>query len=97
MVQTTLAEPGGKSWLKHISIAPQKRQMIANHHSAVRRVRPARLIIQAETVLEWHRLGYLRSPRWFSWAWTRDGFEHVLGLLASTSSTEHRDAMAGQG
>ena len=24
-------------------------------------------------VLEWHRRGYLRSPRWFSWAWTRDG------------------------
>lgn len=24
-------------------------------------------------VLDWHRRGYLRSPRWFSWAWTRDG------------------------
>jgi hypothetical protein len=24
-------------------------------------------------VLEWHRLGYLRSLSWFSWAWTRDG------------------------
>ena len=24
-------------------------------------------------VLEWHRLGYLRSPGWFSCAWTRDG------------------------
>jgi hypothetical protein len=21
-------------------------------------------------VLEWHRRGYLRAPRWFSWAWT---------------------------
>ena len=24
-------------------------------------------------VLRWNRLGYLRYPRWFSWAWTRDG------------------------
>jgi hypothetical protein len=24
-------------------------------------------------VLDWHRRGYLHSPRWFSWAWTRDG------------------------
>jgi hypothetical protein len=24
-------------------------------------------------VLEWHRLGYLRSARRFSWAWIRDG------------------------
>lgn len=24
-------------------------------------------------VLEWNRRGYLRSARWFSWAWTRDG------------------------
>jgi hypothetical protein len=24
-------------------------------------------------VLDWHRRGYLGSPRWFSWAWTRDG------------------------
>src|SRR5260370_4489196 len=23
-------------------------------------------------VLDWHRLGYLRSPRWFSCAWTRN-------------------------
>jgi len=23
-------------------------------------------------VLRWNRLGYLRYPRWFSWAWTRD-------------------------
>jgi hypothetical protein len=30
-------------------------------------------------VLEWHRLGYLRSPRWFSWAWTRDG-ERVASI-----------------
>jgi hypothetical protein len=22
-------------------------------------------------VLSWNRLGYLRGPRWFSWAWTR--------------------------
>jgi len=40
MVQTTLAEPGGKSWPKHISIGPQE---------ADGKVRPARLIIQAET------------------------------------------------
>jgi hypothetical protein len=24
-------------------------------------------------VLRWNKLGYLRSPRRFSWAWTRDG------------------------
>src|SRR5262245_28742163 len=24
-------------------------------------------------VLHWNRLGYMRLPRWFSWAWTRDG------------------------
>ena len=24
-------------------------------------------------VLDWNWRGYLRSPRWFSWAWTRDG------------------------
>ena len=30
-------------------------------------------------VLEWHRRGYLRSPRWFSWAWTRDG-ERVASM-----------------
>jgi hypothetical protein len=24
-------------------------------------------------VLNWHRCGYLRSPRRFSWAWTQDG------------------------
>jgi hypothetical protein len=26
-----------------------------------------------DDVLEWHRPGYLRSPGWFSFAWTRDG------------------------
>ena len=30
-------------------------------------------------VLRWNRLGYLRSPRWFSWAWTRDG-ERVASI-----------------
>ena len=30
-------------------------------------------------VLEWHRLGYLRSPRWFSLAWSRDG-ERVASI-----------------
>src|SRR5260370_40331381 len=39
MVQTTLAEPGGKSWPKHISIGPQE---------ADGKVRPARLIIQGK-------------------------------------------------
>jgi hypothetical protein len=24
-------------------------------------------------VLKWHRLGYLNSPRWFSWQWSCDG------------------------
>jgi len=23
-------------------------------------------------VLQWNRLGYFRSPRWFSWIWTQD-------------------------
>jgi hypothetical protein len=30
-------------------------------------------------VLRWNTLGYLRSPRWFSWAWTRDG-ERVASI-----------------
>ena len=30
-------------------------------------------------VLRWNRLGYLRSSRWFSWAWTRDG-EQVASI-----------------
>jgi hypothetical protein len=30
-------------------------------------------------VLEWHRLGYLRSPGRFWWAWTRDG-EQVASI-----------------
>ena len=34
-------------------------------------------------VLEWHRLGYLQSPRWFSWAWTRDG-ERVASINVET-------------
>ena len=34
-------------------------------------------------VLEWHRRGYLRSPRWFSWAWTRDG-ERVASIDVET-------------
>ena len=34
-------------------------------------------------VLEWHRRGYLRSPRWFSWAWTRDS-ERVASINVET-------------
>ena len=34
-------------------------------------------------VLEWHRRGYFRSPRWFSWAWTRDG-ERVASINVET-------------
>ena len=34
-------------------------------------------------VLEWHRRGYLRTPRWFSWAWTRDG-ERVASINVET-------------
>ena len=34
-------------------------------------------------VLRWHKLGYLRSPRWFSWAWTRDG-ERVASFNVET-------------
>ena len=30
-------------------------------------------------MLDWHRLGYLRSPGWFSCAWTRDG-ERVASI-----------------
>src|SRR6266566_1382518 len=31
----------------------------------------------------WNRRGYLRSPRWFSWAWTRDG-ERVASINVET-------------
>jgi hypothetical protein len=34
-------------------------------------------------VLDWHRRGYLRSPRWFSWTWTRDG-ERVASINVET-------------
>ena len=34
-------------------------------------------------VLEWHRRGYLRTPRWFSWAWTRGG-ERVASINVET-------------
>src|SRR6516162_3264750 len=34
-------------------------------------------------VLEWYRRGYLRSPRWFSWAWTQDG-ERVASISVQT-------------
>src|SRR6476620_1400291 len=34
-------------------------------------------------VLEWHRRGYLLSPRWFLWAWTRDG-ERVASINVET-------------
>jgi hypothetical protein len=37
-------------------------------------------------VLEWHRRGYLRSPGWFSCAWTRDGER-----LASINVQAQRD------
>ena len=30
-------------------------------------------------VLEWHRRGYLQTPLWFSWTWTRDG-ERVASI-----------------
>jgi hypothetical protein len=30
-------------------------------------------------VLEWHGRGYLRSPQWFSWTWTRVG-ERVASM-----------------
>jgi len=33
--------------------------------------------------LECHRRGYLRTPRWFSWAWTRDG-ERVASITVET-------------
>ena len=34
-------------------------------------------------VLHWSRLGYFRSPRWFSWAWSRDG-ERVASITVET-------------
>src|SRR5207245_9647111 len=34
-------------------------------------------------VLEWHRRGYLQTPRWFSWAWTREG-ERVASINVET-------------
>jgi hypothetical protein len=34
-------------------------------------------------VLRWNKLGYLRSPRWFSWVWTRDG-ERVASINVQT-------------
>ena len=34
-------------------------------------------------VLEWNRRGYLRSPRWFSWAWSRDN-ERVASINVET-------------
>ena len=35
-------------------------------------------------VLRWNKLGYLRSPRRFSWAWTRDG-KQVASINVETS------------
>ena len=34
-------------------------------------------------VLEWHRHDYLRTPRWFSWSWTRGG-ERVASINVDT-------------
>ena len=34
-------------------------------------------------VLRWNKLGYLRSPLWFSWAWIRDG-EQVASINVET-------------
>jgi hypothetical protein len=34
-------------------------------------------------VLEWHRRGYLRTPRWFSWTWTMDS-ERVASINVET-------------
>jgi hypothetical protein len=34
-------------------------------------------------VLEWHRLGYLRSLRWFSWTWSTEG-EQVASINVET-------------
>jgi len=38
-------------------------------------------------ILRWHRLGYLRSPRWFSWQWSCDG-ENTASIQVDT--TIHR-------
>jgi hypothetical protein len=41
-------------------------------------------------VLHWNRLGYMRSPRWFSWAWTtRDGEQ-----VASVNVRTHHHSVA---
>ena len=34
-------------------------------------------------VFRWNKIGYLRTPRWFSWAWTRDG-EQVASINVET-------------
>ena len=51
-------------------------------------------------VLEWHRRGYLRSPRWFSWAWTRDG-ERVASMNVETQrhavTLKYRSRSYGEG
>ena len=51
-------------------------------------------------VLEWHRRGYLRSPRWFSWAWTRDG-ERVASINVETQrhavTLKYRSRSYGEG
>jgi hypothetical protein len=36
-------------------------------------------------VLEWHRRGYLRAPRWFSWTLTRDS-ERVASINVETQT-----------
>jgi len=38
-------------------------------------------------VLRWNKLGYLRSPRWFSWAWTSER-HYVLLKYRSRSCGE---------
>ena len=51
-------------------------------------------------VLEWHRRGCLRTPRWFSWAWTRDG-ERVASINVETQrhsvSLKYRSRWYGEG
>jgi hypothetical protein len=51
-------------------------------------------------VLAWHRRGYLRSARWFSWAWTQDG-ERVASINVETErdsvTLKYRSRSYGEG
>jgi hypothetical protein len=55
----------------------------AANFSSPRRVERKFESCRSIDVLHWNRLRYFRSPRWFSWAWTRDG-ERVASINVET-------------